>query len=158
MRETFRFVTIVGRAAVLLTLGLFVTSLIAAPHLPPSKINGLSGALMAIPVFGIPLGLAAWWMFRKLQSCYSRREARAVSITFAAFAPVPLAIGFVLGTLVGGYTGVILRTQSRSVAFAGTVVGLLVMVAVIALIPSAIALSITRRIIKIEQSEVQQGQ
>jgi hypothetical protein len=153
MRETIRFVTIVGRAAILLTLASFAASLSAAPLLSSLKMGELSGATMVILVFGIPLGLATWWMFRKLKLCYSPREARAVSIAFGAFAPVSLASGFVLGAPAEDYTGVVLGTRSGGVAFAGAVAGVVVIVAVIALIPSAIALSITRRIIKIEQSE-----
>jgi len=149
MRNILRFMTVVGQAALLLTLAFFVTAWIAVPHLSPSNVNKLGGKIALIAAFIIPLGVAFWWMFHKLQSYYSRREALAASVAFAVVAPVPLAIGLVLGTTVGrSYADVIFRTQSRAVAFTGAVAGTVVIIILMALIMSALALWITRLTIK----------
>jgi hypothetical protein len=57
--------------------------------------------ILAATVAFLPPGIAAWWMFRKLQAYYTRREARAVAITFAVLAPVSFGIAFLLSEIRG---------------------------------------------------------
>lgn len=58
---------------------------------------------------------------------------------------MPLIIGLVLAPIVGGYTGILLGTESRLVAFSSAVMGIVVMIALMTFIPSFLALWITRQ-------------
>ena len=65
----------------------------------------------------LPAGVAAWWIYRKLQPIYSPRVARTVAIAYAAVTPVALSISMVLapfGAFV--FDG---RFQSRILLLAG---------------------------------------
>ena len=57
---------------------------------------------------------------------------------------MPLILGLAVGPIVGGYTGIFLGTESRLVAFAGAVLGIVVMIALMTFVPSLLALWITR--------------
>ena len=107
---------------------------------------------MAVTVL-LPICLAAFWIFRELQAEYTRREAGAAAITFVVFTPVPLAISLVLGPIVGGYTGIFLRTESRWVAFSGAVIGIVMMVALVTFVTSLLAVWIAGRIEKVDQRQ-----
>jgi hypothetical protein len=45
------------------------------------------GMLRSVVFLGL-IGLATWWVFRKLQPRYSRREAKALAATFVVFSPI----------------------------------------------------------------------
>jgi hypothetical protein len=50
----------------------------------------------------LPCSMTAWWMFRTLQTRYSKSEAKYVATAFAGFSPVWLLISFPLGGDLGG--------------------------------------------------------
>jgi MFS family permease len=122
-------------------LALALAALLQTPSVP----RVVQGVGVAVTVL-LPICLAAFWIFRKLQAEYTRREARAAAITFGVFTPVPLAISLLLGPIVGGYTGIFLGTESRWVAFSGAVMGIVVMIALVAFVTSLLAVWITRRV------------
>jgi hypothetical protein len=45
------------------------------------------GTLRSVVFLGL-IALATWWMFRKLQPRYSRRQAKALAATFLVFSPI----------------------------------------------------------------------
>jgi hypothetical protein len=104
MGATHRLLRTVATAALLFTVASWVLTIVFfMPHLSPR-----SEKIAAPTVVIVPDGLATWWLFRKLQVDRSRSDARRAVTAFAVSAPVVLAIGYLLGELVGGYTEVIL--------------------------------------------------
>lgn len=134
-----------------LTFLLLVSIAVAAFHLSSLQVNEWRGEVIVGAIFVITLGAVVWGMLRKLQSHYSRREARAVTVTFAAVSPVLMGIGFVLGMTVGGFADVAFGTQSDVVAFACVVVGSAAVTALLMLLVSGLAMGITRLTIKSEE-------
>lgn len=106
------------------------------------------GALLCLLLVS---GLAAWWMFRKLQAAqYTRREARAVSLVFGLLAPAGLSVGLALAIFAGGYAASLLGDAFALVgAFAGT----LLVTALLSFGLCAFALWMTRRIERIEKRD-----
>jgi hypothetical protein len=146
MRNTSRLfwvIAIGSLIATLLYLG-FALALAALLHKPsvPRIIQGIG---VAVTVFA-PICLAGFWIFRKLRAKYTRREALAAAIAFGVLTPAPLAIGLLLGPIVGDYTGIFLRTQSRLVAFSGAVIGIVVMIALVTFLTSMLAVRVTHHI------------
>ena len=134
-----------GQAALIVTATYFALILVAVWPLVPHLSIGVQAIAGAVGVLA-PICFAAWWIFRKLGAYYERREARAAAITFGLFTPVLLCIGLLLGPIVGGYTGIFLGTESGLVAFSGTVMGIVVMIAMMTFVPSVLVLWITRHI------------
>jgi len=145
MRPALRLFLVMGQAALMVTVTYFAFILIAVWHLVPHVSVGVQAALGAVGVLA-PICFATWWIFRRLRVYYERREARAAAITFGLFTPVPLGIGLLLGPVVGGYTGILLGTESRLVAFSGAVMGIVVMITMMAFVPSLVALWVARHI------------
>ena len=146
MRNTSRLFFVIAMGSVIATVLYFGLALALAALLQkPSVPRIVQGVGVAVTVLA-PICLAAFWIFRKLQAEYTRREARAAAITFGVFTPVPLAISLLLGPIVGGYTGIFLRTESRWVAFSGAVMGIVVMIALVTFVTSLLAVWITHRI------------
>jgi hypothetical protein len=153
MRNTSRLFLVIAMGAVIATVLYFALALaLAALFQRPSVPRVVQGVGVAVTVL-LPICLAAFWIFRKLQAEYTRREARAAAITFGVFTPVPLAISLLLGPIVGGYTGIFLRTESRWVAFSGAVMGIVVMIALVTFMTSLLAVWITRRIGGVHQTQ-----
>ena len=75
---------------------------------------------------------------------YPRRQARSAAMSFAIFSPIPLGISLLLGPIVDGYTGIFVGTESRWVAFSGAVLWIVMVITLMTLIPSLLALRITR--------------
>jgi hypothetical protein len=151
MRQGLRFLTVVGKAALIVTVGWFalaVTLILIGfkPELIPAK-----GEILVAMALFLPLGAAVWWLFRKLRAHYKRSEARSVAIAFAVFAPVSLLIGLLLGQIFGGYAEMLL--ENRLLAFGGALVGVTVVITVMSLAPCALALWITRRIERVDKRE-----
>jgi hypothetical protein len=69
----------------------------------------------------LPGGMAAWWMFRKLQTRYTKREARLTAITLAVFTPVSLLGAVFLAEITGGFAASLWNPLGLVGAFAGTV-------------------------------------
>ncbi len=159
VRDRIHLFSVVGLAALLFTAVFFLLtipfSLLVPPNTltaPLSHVSVVREAITLASVLLLPAGLARWWIFRKLLADYSRREARSVAIAFALLAPVLLAISIVLGPIVGGSAGVLLGgTQSRSAAFAGTMVGVAVMIILMTFALSIFVLWFVHRIIRAEQ-------
>jgi hypothetical protein len=145
MRPGLRLFLVMGKAALTVTATYFALILIAVRPIIPHVSVGVQATAGAVAVLA-PICLATWWIFRRLQAHYSRREARAAAIIFGLFTPVPLGIGLLLGPIVGGYTGILLRTESRLVAFSGAVMGIVVMITLMTFVPSLLALRIIRRL------------
>jgi hypothetical protein len=61
------------------------------------------GTMAAVAIVLFPDVMATFWIFRRLQVNYSRGDARRAATAFAASAPLTLALGYMLGGLVGGY-------------------------------------------------------
>lgn len=137
MHDKFWLFTVVGKAALIVTTGCFV--LVVCVKLAVTSSEQL--VLGMIMVF-LPTGIAAWWMFRKLQIRYTRGEARAVAIAFAVFTPVALVMGFFVAEITGGYAGFL----GRPFGFAGAFAGIVVLTTFLSFVPSVLALWITRRI------------
>ncbi len=145
MRNTSRLFLVIAMGSVIATVLYFGFALALAALLQkPTVPRIVQGVGVAVTVL-VPICLAASWIFRKLQAEYTRREARAAAITFGVFTPVPLAISLLLGPIVGGYTGIFLRTESRMVAFSGAVLGIVVMIALVTFVTSLLAVWITHR-------------
>ena len=152
MSRTFRLFTVIGQAAFLFTGACFLLTivlflLLAPPGArsgPPSREPSIGEAVTLVASFVLPAALGFWWIFRRLRTEYPRRQALGAAIAFAVVSPLPLIIGLAVGPIVGGYTGIFLRSQSRLVAFSGAVLGIVAMIALMTFIPSLLALWITR--------------
>jgi hypothetical protein len=60
-------------------------------------------AMLILLIAFLPSSCAALWIFRKLQSRCTRREARAVALAFGVLTPILLAISMIFGTLAGAF-------------------------------------------------------
>jgi len=146
MRNTSRLFLVMAIGSLTATVLYFALALALAALLQrPIVSRVVQGIGVAVTVL-VPICFAAWWVFRKLRGQYTRRDARVAAITFAVFTPVPLAISLLLGPIVGGHTGIFLRTESRLVAFSGAVMGIVVMIALVTFLTSLLAVWITRHI------------
>jgi predicted Co/Zn/Cd cation transporter (cation efflux family) len=105
-------------------------------------------AIVAVLVCLLASGLTAWWMFRRLRALYTKREARAVSITFGVLAPVSLGISLVLAQFSGGYSASLF---GNSFGFVGAFAGTVVLTGLLSFALCTFALWFTRRIERIEQ-------
>lgn len=153
MRNTSRLFLVIAMRSLIATVLYFGLALaLAALFQRPSVPRIVQGIGVAVTVL-VPICLGALWIFRKLQAEYTRREARAAAITFGVFTPVPLAISLLLGPIVGGYTGIFLRTESRLVAFSGAVMGIVVMIALVTFVTSLLAVWITRHVGAVHQTQ-----
>jgi len=153
MNSAFRFLVSVGKAALAFAAGYFALMLVArkllfAPNTPTD------GQIMAaIGAVFLPAGLGAWWVFLQLRPHFSRREVRAVAITFVVFAPVSLAIANLFYAIPGSIAAPLL-SKSRYGFLVALLVGIAVMTALLASIACAIALWITRRTEKAESHDL----
>jgi predicted permease len=94
------------------TLGFFTFVFVSMPF----KIESFAGAegLLAAFCVCVPLGVATWWMFRQLNTRYSKREAKAVTTAFAVSTPVSLGVSLVLAQLGGSFVGALICTIAIS--------------------------------------------
>ena len=152
MGNTFRLFFIVAVGSLITTilyfgLALCLSTLFQKPNVPPIVQGiGVTATVLA------PICSADWWIYLKLRTYYTRREARAAAIAFGVSTPVLLGIALLLGPIVGGYTDIFLGTQSRLVAFWGVVLGIAIMIALMTFAIGLIALWITRRIERSERA------
>lgn len=150
MGNKFRLFLVVAVGSLMATVLYFGLALALAALLQrPSVPRIAQGLGLAITVL-VPIFLAAWWIFRRLQVQYARREARAAAIAFGISTPVPLILGLVLGQIVGGYTGLLFGNRF---AFPGAVAGIVLMIALMTFVPSVLALWVTRRIGRANQPQ-----
>ena len=153
MRDTFRMLIVVGEAALMVAVGCctLIPILVRSPSLsnPPTSLQTIA-TILAVAV---PTGLATWWVFRKLQPYFSRREARAVAIAFAVFTPVALAIALLLYAIPGSIAAPLL-SKSRFGFLAALLVGIALMTALLSFSACALALWIMRRTERAESHDL----
>lgn len=143
MRCMFRLFTIVGMAAVITTGVYFGIVLALLPLLQRPNPSRVTQIIVLPVVVLIPVGVAAWWIFRKLRSSYPLRTARTTAIVFGLFTPVSLGVAFPLSVFVGAYAEGI--GGYPAFGLAGAIVGIVIMVALLGFVPCAVALWITRQ-------------
>lgn len=153
MKSAFRFLVSVGKAALVFAAGYFALMLLARKLLfaPNTPTDGQIVA--AIGAVFLPAGLGAWWLFLLLRTHFSRREARAVAITFVLFAPVSLAIANLLYAIPGSIAAPLL-SKSRYGFLVALLVGIAVITALLASVACGLAMWITRRTERAEQHDL----
>jgi hypothetical protein len=142
LRPTLRLFVTAGEAALLLTVLCFAVALIAGKSFMTLASSAAGKALVVGLGLLLPIAVVSWWTFRRLLRYYSRPEARAAAITFGFFTPVPLAMGLLLGPILGGYTA---KLFGDRFAFAGAVASLVLIITLISFIASAFAIWLVRR-------------
>jgi hypothetical protein len=143
MRDAFRLFIVIGQAALIVAVACFAPALaIAKFKFAPTSIEELILGVMTVV---IPAGIAGWWIFRKLNAHYPRREAWAAAIAVAVLTPVTLGVAMVLATMFGGYAGAYFGDR---LAFPGAVTGVIV---IFSLVNFALV-SFTLWIMRIESS------
>ena len=150
MRDKFWLFIVVGKAALMITLGCFGLALGVLGlkiAVTPGEQQILKATMVLLVLF-LPIGISAWWIFRKLQARYTRREARAVATAFGAFTPVSLGIAMVLSEITGGYAAFL----GRPFGLVGAFMGVVVMTAILNFLVCLFTLSMTRRIVKLEST------
>lgn len=141
MRRQIDLLIDVGIASLMITIGLFLpVSIILLFSIP---VTSFEENIIGIITAFVPGGLAAWWMFRKLQNRCSRREALTVSILFAISTPVLLGISILLAPLPGGFADLWLGPPFGLV---GAVVGIFVIATFLSFGLCMLALWIAHRI------------
>jgi uncharacterized membrane protein len=90
------------------------------------------GVLMAF----LPVGIAAWWMFRKLQAQYTRGESRSVATAFAGFGPFVLLVSIVFSQFPGGYASLL----GGPFALVGVFLGIVMITTLLSFMPCMLAL------------------
>jgi hypothetical protein len=150
MRDAFRLSIIVGKAAFLVSAGYcaLIFGIISLRSDPQDKSVGLV-ILVAAAVF-LPIGAATAWIFRKLQTVYSRREARAVSTAFGLFTPVSLVVSIVLAEIMGGYAEILAGPHAVLI---GVFTGLVVLTGFLDFLVCIVVLRVTQLTIRVEQIE-----
>ncbi|MGA7446009.1 MAG: hypothetical protein WBQ43_20795 [Terriglobales bacterium] len=135
------------------TLGYFVPVLgfLGAKIVLGSRIVLTNGEkeILAAPVAFLPAGIAAWWMFRKLQAYCTRREARVVAIAFAVLAPVSFGMAFLFSEMSGGYAELLLGSPF---ALVGAFAGVVVMATILNFLLCLFTLRFTRHIVRLEST------
>ena len=99
MRDELRLFIVVGKAALITIVGAFaplaLMPIFGALESKMVVTHGEDDILGATLVL-LPIATALWisvrWMFRTLQTYFTRREARAMATAFAGFSPVWLGI------------------------------------------------------------------
>ena len=150
MRDAFRLFVIVGKAALIAAGGLFalVLALFRIGFNPDHK-STWAELLVLLACF-LPLGVATVWILRKLRTVYSRREARALSISFGLFTPISLGISIIF-PMPGGYA--MAPGIPKFLGFIGLIVGTAVTTAVLSFLVCLLVLRVTRLTIAVEQMD-----
>lgn len=148
MRNRLWLLIVVGKAVFMAALGEYALALGIAALSRISVTHG-EETILGVTMAYLPTGIAAWWMFRKLHSYCTRREARAVAIAFAVLAPVSFGIAFVLSELSGGYAELLLGSRF---ALAGAFVGTVLVATLVNFALCLFTLRITRQIVKLEST------
>jgi hypothetical protein len=155
MRGPLRLFIVVAEAALILTTAWFALVLVAMavglkPDLAP--LTPTHGDILVGVTFVLTIVAAAWWLFRRLHSHWTKREARAVAVAFGIFAPISFIVAIFLSPITGGYTEML--TGRRFVGLVGAFVGIAVITALLSFIACALVLWITRRIVTLEQHDL----
>jgi hypothetical protein len=143
MRIIFRLFMIVGTAS-LITTGVYFGLILALLPLlqrpdPPRVMQ-----ILVLPIVVLtPVGVAGWWIYRKLRLSYPPRTARATAIVFAACTPVSLGVALPLSLFVGAYSEGF--GGHPSFGLIGAIAGMVIMIALLSFVPCAAALWLARR-------------
>ena len=100
MRSNFWLLTVIAKA-VLMTVAGWLAPILVAFSLGVVERRGVGYAVGFTVVSAT--GLAAWWVFRKLQTQVTKPEAWAVTKAFAVSTPLALAVAIPLAQIPGGY-------------------------------------------------------
>jgi len=146
MRNTSRMFWVIATGSLIATVLYFGSALALAALLHRPSVPRIVQRIGVSVTVLAPICLVGFWVFRKLRAKQTRHEALAAAITFGVLAPIPLGIGLLVGPIVGDCTGIVLRTQSRLVAFSGAVIGIVVLIALVTFMTSMLAVWITRHI------------
>lgn len=150
MRDAFRLFVIVGRAALIAAGGLFALVLTLSRFGFNADHKSAWAEILVLVACFLPLGVATAWMFRKLRTVYSRREARAVSIAFGIFTPISLGVS-ILVPIPGGYA--LAPDVPKFLGLVGLVVGTALTTSVLSFLVCALVLRVTRLTITVEQMD-----
>ena len=160
MRDEFRLLIVVGKAALITIIGVFAgiafvlaLGFLASKMMVPRRREEVLQLLGAASFLSI--GIAVWigksWMFRTLQAHFTRGEARAMATAFAGLSPVWLTVTMLLGEFPAGYAVEFLGSHlGRIGAFAGLVAGIGVTSTLVSFIFCLLTFRMTRQIIKVE--------
>jgi hypothetical protein len=88
----------------------------------------------------IPCGIAAVWLYRKIQTRYSKRDAKKVAIGFVVFTPISLAVALVLAPL-GAYA----EHLGRLFVLPGVFTGIVVILTLLNYLVSIFSLWVSRQ-------------
>jgi hypothetical protein len=143
MRTTFRLFVIVGTASLITTATYFGLILALLPLLQrPSLPRGVQVVALAVVVL-TPVGVAAWWISKKLRSDYTARTARAAAIAFGVFTPVSLGVAFPLSAILGAYSEGLAGYPFFGLV--GAFVGVVLVTALLSFVPCLFTIWIARR-------------
>jgi fructose-specific phosphotransferase system IIC component len=149
VRDTFRLFVIVGKASLVADGGFLALVFTLARFGPnPDYISAWAEILILVACF-LPLGVATAWMFRKLQTFHTRREARAVTIAFGLFTPISMGVSLVLAEITGGYAQVLVGPMIFGLI--GAFVGSVLITALLSSLVCALVLRVTRFTFSVEQ-------
>jgi len=106
MHDKLWLFVVVAKSVCIAAIGVFSPVLaILGFHVTLTRgMETVLGLVMAV----FPIGIACWWMFRRLQAHWTRREARAVTLAFAMFSPIWFGAGILLSEFTGGYADLLL--------------------------------------------------
>jgi hypothetical protein len=104
MRNKFKLFIAVGQAALLADVGYCALVFVAFKLAVTPIEQGVLGVVCAL----LPAGLAAWWIYRKLQKHYTQRESRAAGVAFGVVTPLSFAVAILLAQISGGYAEIVL--------------------------------------------------
>ncbi len=141
MHDNLRLLTVIAKAALIVTIGcsaLLCVALVVsgAKDAMSYREQVVLGAFMAF----LPVGIAAWWMLRKLQARYTRGESRSVAIAFAGFTPFVLVVSMVVAQILGGYASLL----GGPFALVGVFVGIVGITTFLSFVPCMLALRSVR--------------
>jgi len=142
MRTTLRLFLIVGMASLITTATYFGLVLALLPILQRPSLPRLVQVPLLVVVVLTPVGLADWWIFRRLRTNYAARTARAAAIAFGVFTPVSLGVAFPLSPIVGAYSEGL--AGYPVFGFLGAFVGVAIIAALLSFVPCAFTLWIAR--------------
>ena len=114
MRDTTRLFIDTGEASLIVatTYAAFIWAI--TTRLGPMNLSrtGMIAAGAALAL--IPIGVATWWIFRKLQPHFTRREARFMAATFALFMPISFAMTLPFSEIGAGYAAALWESTYAS--------------------------------------------
>jgi hypothetical protein len=154
MSDRFFLLIRVGEACLINTVALFMPLRMALPF----KIANTDRVQEILVITGVCLGcgVATWWIFRKLQLRYTKREAKAVATAFAVFTPVSLGISVLFAMVPGAYIAqpfdLIFKSTTGIFDMLGTFVSLVVTTTLLGFAVCVFALWMTRHIQKLQQA------